>query len=406
MNEDNGCGVTESWRAFAAAYLGWVFDYFEVYFLIIVAAPMAKSFGWSPVQISSILSAQLASIALGGVLWGYLCDRFGRKWALQFCILQYCIGTFARIFTPNYSYMLFFTIFAGIGIGGEYGAGQTLVTEMVSRKSRGAWSSMLNSGVFMGIILAAAMGGFVVPALGWSRSFAIAAIPIVLVVFIRSFTPESGVWLEQRRAGRHRVSWREYMSGAFLRPVALCYLAAALQFFAYYGVTILMPTYLVTVAGFSFGKASWWVFFTAIAGLTGATVAALCIDRIGRRATLSISALVGATGGTLLFLLWAQLSSLSAILIPFFVLYAGFGASASVFGSLFSEVFPVTFRATGISTALQLARGSSFAAPLLASALYPVLGYSPLIMGAVGLLVLLALIAWAFPETTGASVNY
>jgi putative MFS transporter len=115
---------------------------------------------------------------------------------------------------------------------------------------------------------------------------------------------------------------------------------------------------------------------------------------------------VGAVGGVLVFLFWSQLKSLTGILIPFFILYAGFGATASVFGSLFSEVFPVSLRATGMSSALQLARGTTFAAPLIASALFPVIGYPPLIMGAVVLLILLALAAWLFPETSGSNVDY
>lgn len=54
--------ATASWRAFLGAYLGWVFDYFEVYFLSLVIVPMSRAFGWSPVQISTILSAQLRAI--------------------------------------------------------------------------------------------------------------------------------------------------------------------------------------------------------------------------------------------------------------------------------------------------------------------------------------------------------
>lgn len=393
-------------RAFVAAYLGWVFDYFEVYFLTIIIVPMAREFNWSPGQVSTILSAQLASIALGGLVWGYLCDRFGRKWALQLCILQYCIGTLARAFTPDFSFMLFFTVFAGIGIGGEYGVGQTLVTETVDSKRRGAWSSMLYSGIFVGIVMAAAAGGLIVPRLGWSWSLIIATVPIVLVVFIRTSTPESKLWQERRRKGEHIVPWADYRAAAFVKPLLLCYATAVLQLFAYYGITTLMPTYLVNVAGFSLSKASWWVFFTGLAGLGGATVAALCIDTIGRRATLSLGALVGAAGGVLVFTLWSHLEGLTGILVPFFMLYAGFGATASVFGVLFSEVFPVAQRATGMSTALQFARGTSFAAPLLASALYPTFGYPPLIAAAVVLLVLVAVIAWAFPDTTAAAVDY
>lgn len=395
-----------SWRAFVGAYLGWVFDYFEVFFLTIIIIPMAKDFNWSTAQISVILSSQLASLAVGGVIWGYLCDRFGRRWALQLCILQYCVGTLARAFTPNFEYMLFFTIFAGIGIGGEYGVGQTLVTETVSKERRGAWSSMLYSGIFVGIVLAAAAGGLILPYVSWSWAFVIAAIPVFVVVIIRMGTPESALWERRKAAGQHLAAGREFIQASFLKPLLLCYTAATLQLFAYYGITTLMPTYLVNVAGFSLTKVSWWVFFTGVAGLAGAAAAALVIDRIGRRVTLSIAAVVGAIGGGAVFLLWAKLQSLSGILLPFFLLYAGFGATASVFGSLFSEVFPVSLRATGMSSALQLARGTTFAAPLLASALYPVIGYPPLIAGAGVLLALLALIAWAFRETSGADVDY
>ncbi|MDQ8732430.1 MFS transporter [Bradyrhizobium sp. LHD-71] len=395
-----------AWRAFFAAYLGWVFDYFEVYFLTIVIVPMALEFAWTPGQVSIILSAQLASIAVGGVIWGYLCDRFGRRWALQLCILQYCIGTLARAFTPNFEFMLFFTIFAGIGIGGEYGVGQTLVTETVGSKRRGAWSSMLYSGIFIGIVMAAVAGGLIVPVIGWSWSLIVASLPIILVVFIRAGTPESKLWEERKRRGEHIVPWSEYRSPAFLRPLLLCYVTATLQLFAYYGITTLMPTYLVSVAGFSLSKASWWVFFTGLAGLAGAVAAAVLIDRIGRRATLSAFAILGAVGGLLVFSLWSRLESLTGIMVPFFMLYAGFGATASVFGSLFSEIFPVAQRATGMSSALQFARGTTFAAPLLASALYPSIGYPPLIIGAVVLMVLLSMIAWAFPDTTNAAVDY
>jgi len=398
--------MSASWRAFIAAYLGWVFDYFEVYFLTIVIVPMAKEFGWSTSQISVILSSQLASLAIGGVLWGYLCDRYGRRWALQLCILQYCIGTLARAFTPNFGYMLFFTIFAGIGIGGEYGVGQTLVTETVSKEHRGAWSSMLYSGIFIGILLAAAAGGLILPYVGWSWSLIIASLPIILVVLIRMNTPESTLWQQRRAGGEYLAMGRDFMRSSFLKPLLLCYVTATLQLFAYYGITTLMPTYLMNVAGFSLTRVSWWVFFTGLAGLVGASIAAFCIDRVGRRMTLSIAAIIGAAGGVAVFLLWAELKSLTSILVPFFLLYAGFGATASVFGSLFSEVFPVSLRATGMSSALQLARGTTFAAPLLASWLYPVIGYPPLIIGAVVLLVLLATAAWAFPETSGTSVDY
>ena len=395
-----------SWRAFFSAYIGWVFDYYEFLFLTIVIVPVANAFGWSAAQTSLALSAQLGSLAVGGLLFGYLADRFGRVIMLQTCILLFTLGTLARAFTPNYEYLLFFTVLAAIGIGGEYGIGQSLVTETVGEARRGAWGSMLYSGIFVGIMLAALMGIFVLPVVGWRISFAIAAFPAVLAIFIRRLTPESEMWKARQDRGENIVSLSDYASRSFLAPLGLCLVTAILQLFAYYGITSLMPTYLVNTAGFSISQASWWVFFTGIAGLCGATLAAIFNDGLGRRVTLSIAAVIGAVGGLLVYLLWPQLQSVTIILGAFFLLYAGFGATASVFGPLFSEMFSTAHRATGISAALQLARGTTFAAPLLAGALYPVIGYSPLILGAVGLLILLAAIAWRFPETAKVEVDY
>src|SRR5919202_3617313 len=99
-----------SWAAFLGAFLGWVFDYFEVFFLSIVVVPMAREFGWSPGQVSSLLSVQLACIAIGGILWGYLADRFGRRLTLQLCIAEYAIFTFARAFVNGYELMFVLTV--------------------------------------------------------------------------------------------------------------------------------------------------------------------------------------------------------------------------------------------------------------------------------------------------------
>lgn len=394
-----------SWRAFLGAYLGWVFDYFEVFFLSIVIVPIAREFNWTTAQTSTLLSVQLAAIAIGGILWGYLADRFGRRLALQLCIAQYSIFTFARAFVSTYELMFLFTTLAGIGIGGEYGVGQSLVTETVGKERRGAWSSMLYSGIFIGIMLAALAGGLLLPAFGWRVALLIASAPVLLVIYVRRGVPESQIWAERKGRGGHLVPLSAYLSPTFLKPFALCLVTGVAQFYAYYGTTSLMPTYLVNVANFSLSRASWWVFLTAVAGLAGATGPAYIIDRLGRRATLCLSALVGVLRAALVYFFWPLLGSL-AIVAPFFLLYAGFGATASVFGSLFSEIFPTAMRATGMSAALQIGRGTTFAAPLIAGALYPTIGYQPLIIGA-GLLILLdALLAWAFPETARTEVNY
>jgi len=393
------------WPGFLTAYFGWVFDYFEVIFLSIALVKISQELGFGSGQIALVLAVQLLFFAVGGLLFGLLSDRLGRKTSLQWSIILFAVATLARAFTPNLEYLVVFSAIAGIGLGGEYGAGQSLVSETVKDRVRGRWSSFLYSGIFVGIMLGGIYGSVVLPAVGWRWCFAIASVPALLLVVGRRWMPESEVW-EREKEENGVVRARELLAPRFLGWVLLCVVTASLQLFAYYGITALMPSYLVLTAGFTLTAAAWWIFFTGVAGLCGATAAALVIDRIGRRVTLSSFAALGAVSGAAVVLIWQFLDqNIPLAMIAFFFLYAAFGGTASVFGSLFSEVFPTRVRGTGVSAALQLSRGASAGAPLIAGALYPIYGYLPLIIGGAGLLVLLGIAAWIFPERTAQSIS-
>lgn len=392
------------WPGFLTAYFGWVFDYFEVIFLSIALVAISQELGFGRGEIALVLAVQLLSFGIGGLIFGRVSDQLGRKTALQWSIILFAAATLARAFTPNLTYLVVFSVVAGIGLGGEYGAGQSLVSETVKNRTRGKWSSFLYSGIFVGIMLGGIYGSTVLPAVGWRWSFAIVSAPVLLLLIARRWMRESEVW--QREKDENGVaSVRELLRPRFLRLVLLCVVTASLQLFAYYGITALMPSYLVLTAGFTLTAAAWWIFFTGVSGLCGATAAALVIDRIGRRVTLSSFAALGAVSGAAVVLVWQFLDqNIPLAMVAFFFLYAAFGATASVFGSLFSEVFPTRVRGTGVSAALQLARGASAGAPLIAGALYPIYGYLPLIIGGVVLLILLCAAAWAFPERTAQSI--
>lgn len=112
-----------------------------------------------------------------------------------------------------------------------------------------------------------------------------------------------------------------------------------------------------------------------------------------------------AIGGIVLYFTWSSLINSLWILVPIFFLYFG-SNGASVFGSLFSEIFPTDVRATGISWALQIGRGLSAIPPLITVAVFPVYGYEPIILGGAGLFFLLAIWAWVFPETKNRRLDY
>ena len=153
--------------AFLGALIGWIFDYYEVFLMTMLAVPMAAEFKLSTAQVGFVFSIQLLFLAVGGVFFGYLADRVGRKRVLIYTILIFSLGTMARAAAPNYEVLLVLTAISALGIGGEYGVGQTLVTETIQREHRGFYSAFLYGGIYVGIVMGALVGGYITPRIGW-----------------------------------------------------------------------------------------------------------------------------------------------------------------------------------------------------------------------------------------------
>jgi MFS transporter, putative metabolite:H+ symporter len=399
-------GLTPAQRgAFLGALIGWIFDYYEVFLMTILVVPIAAEFKLSTTKVGLVFSIQVLFMAIGGVIFGYLADRLGRKRVLIFTILIFSLGTMARAAAPNYDVLLVLTAISALGIGGEYGVGQTLVTETIDRERRGFYSAFLYGGIYAGIILGALVGGHIVPLIGWRLTFLFSGVPVLFALWVRRHTPESEIWLERKAAAVTADTEAPRVSPRVIQDWLLCVLAAGLQFFAYYGVATLLPTYLVS-QGSTMTKASTWLIFTAIAGAVGCAAGALLSDRVGRRLTLSLLAGCGCLGGIWLALSWDSLLTTGTwVLVPFFIMFAG-SNGAAIFGALFSELFPARIRATAVSSALQVGRGLSFFPPLIAATLLPTFGYQPIVFVSAGLFGVLALVAWLFRETRGIDLTY
>lgn len=396
---------SKQFKAFSAAFIGWVYDYFDLFILSFIIIPITAQLGLSTGQSASLFSIQLAFIALGGVLFGILGDRIGRTKVLMITILLFAIGTLMRAFSFNYEWLVLWTAVTGLGLGGEFGVGQALVSEVVPAKKRGFWSGILYSGAFFGISAGALVSAYLLPAVGWRWTLVICSIPAFWALFIRKNVEESEAWMASAKERKDKPKQRVQLGAKqFWLPLAICVVAATVQFFAYYGITSFLPTYLVKYEGFSMGKAAWWSFFTAAAGLVGSVIGAYTADRWGRRVTLSLMAFSATIGGVWLYLSWESLIQSAWILIPFFVLYLG-SAASSVFGALFSELFPTNLRSTGVSASLQIGRGFSFIPPLVAAAVFPVYGYEPIILGGAVLYLFLSIWAWVFPETRNRDIT-
>ncbi|MEJ2104378.1 MAG: MFS transporter, partial [Ignavibacteriaceae bacterium] len=177
------------------SWAGWVFDFYDLILFTFLLIPIGQELQISNIELSFILGASLAATSVGGVIFGILSDKFGRKSVLQWTILTYSIGTFLCGLAPSLFILLIFRIITGLGVGGEWATGQTYIGESFPPKVRGRYGAVMQTGAPFGIVLASIVGGFVTPEIGWRMSFFISILPALLVVFIRKNLPESDVWV-------------------------------------------------------------------------------------------------------------------------------------------------------------------------------------------------------------------
>ena len=116
-------------RVLIAASLGWMLDAFDVLLYSIVLTHLMRAFNMSRTTAGLLNALTLGSSALGGLLFGLLADRFGRRSMLSASILFYSVCTFACGLSTTIFALGVFRFLLGLGMGGEWNTGATLVTE-------------------------------------------------------------------------------------------------------------------------------------------------------------------------------------------------------------------------------------------------------------------------------------
>ena len=399
------------------SWAGWVFDFYDLILFTFLLIPIGKELQLSNVELSYVLGASLAATAIGGVIFGVLSDRYGRRSVLQWTILTYSLGTFFSGFSPNIEWLLFFRIITGLGVGGEWATGQTYVGETFPPNVRGRYGAIMQTGAPFGIVLASIVGGFVEPIIGWKSCFFVSIIPALLVIYIRKKLPESDVWLERKRLeAAESVGVQSHtMEGLrkfFLlfrkpyRPLFLkCLILAVFDMSAYWFTYSWLPGYLHQQRQFSLAKSAVWMLVTQFGGVLGYLTFGFNADKFGRRPAYSVYSLIMAVGLVMITLLWNSIVIYPSLILSCMFL-VGFGTGMfSGYGPLFSELFPTSIRNTAMGSAFNLARGVQFFTPVIIAAIGETYGLS----GGISLAALFAILTgiwiWTFPETKGQKIE-
>lgn len=216
------------WKSGLAAWLGWLFDGLDSYLYVLVATPVVAlllhaSDPKSPEVGRTgafIQAAFLVGWALGGAVFGWVGDRFGRSRTISLTILTYAAFTGLSAFARNWEMLLVFRFLAALGIGGEWAAGSSLMSETWPRRWRPWVSAGLQSAYQIGILLASLttflMAGMKDPRL----VFLVGAAPALLTFWIRRAIPEPDEWHRARATETQKPPIADLFRGPVL-PITL-----------------------------------------------------------------------------------------------------------------------------------------------------------------------------------------
>src|SRR5262245_47722835 len=190
------------WTVLFAAWLGWGFDIFDGLLVNYVAPNCVPTLLGLKIGSKEALAATLeyggiitslllVGWAVGGILFGKVCDRIGRTKTLMLTMAMYALGTALCAAAPNIWLLILFRIIASLGIGGEWAAGASMVAEVVPEKRRVEAGALLYTSAPMGLFLATYVATWVQgtampgnPEVAWRYVFLFGLIPAAVAFVV------------------------------------------------------------------------------------------------------------------------------------------------------------------------------------------------------------------------------
>ncbi|MBG6237763.1 MFS family permease [Mycetocola sp. CAN_C7] len=416
----------------AASMIGTVVEWYE-FFLYATAASLvfgAVFFPNAGSQLDGIIAAFLTYAVgfiarpLGGIVFGQIGDKLGRKHTLQLTIILVGVATFLMGCLPGFdsigywapALLVILRFVQGFAVGGEWGGAVLLVAEHSPNKSRGFWASWPQAAVPVGNLLATLVlltTSWILPedqflSWGWRIAFWLSAVIVVIGYYIRTHVNEAPIFLEAR-AKVEAEKAVSYGVGEVIKKYPRGILSAMGLRFAenilYYIIVSFSIVYLVTVHQYDTSQLLLALLIAHIVHFLVIPQVGRLSDAFGRKPVYLAGAVLGATWA---FFAFPMFDTLNPVLIVAAItiglcfhalMYAGQPA-------IMAEMFPTRMRYSGVSLGYQVTSiiaGSL--APIIASALLQ--RFESWVPVAIYLLIACAITAVAvitLKETRGASL--
>jgi MFS family permease len=412
-------------RAFWAAWGGWTMDGMDSFIFSLVLVPALRDVlpnSGIPATTANVgyYSGLLFALFMVGwgvaLVWGPVADRFGRARTLMFSILWFSLFTLLAALCKTVWSLALVRFLAGIGIGGEWAIGASLVSEEWPEQRRIWGACLMHTGYYIGFIIAALANYFIGGEYGWRYMFVVGGAPAILVAFFYNRLHEPPRWKNRREEGgivaMHHAFFRLFTPQYRRRTIlnALYLLASIVGLWA---GSVYVPsaiTYLSERAGQSAltgaRLASYATGLLGLGTIIGAVIMPILAQRLDRRVVLGIFFTL------MLIFLWLafgyafyrQSNAITWFLVCTFFLGLG-GANFAVYSFWLPEQYPTECRVSAFAFATNAGRFGGAGLTFLVGAMIQHFGTlgTPVALTSLAFVVGLALLPFG-AETRGKSL--
>jgi putative MFS transporter len=381
--------TTNQWKIFTACLFSIVIDFFDFALIGFVLAFFVKDWHLTFGQSGTILFASGVGSIPGGIFFGWLGDKIGRRTVFMMMILILSIGTGVTALAPDGAWIFIAAMrfIVGLGVGGLAAVDLPLLQEFVPASKRGLISGLSIGLLPLGPMLAALLSATLGATIGWRGLFAIGLVPAAFAFVIRLWVPESPRWLfgqgrleEARRSlawalkvdpgeiqlpaalpAQPQVSWlelfkypRSIVAGILTGLSSTGAVGAAL-----WGATLLVLVLKVTPA-----EAAYLSIWIALVGIPGRALGAWMSDGIGRRGAGALLAAAAGCTMTLAGYLHNYYIGTASLFLLMLMLNSFFAnASFSVVFPYMAELWPAKLRASGFGLVYGCSNLAKFIGP-------------------------------------------
>ena len=419
------------WYALLASNLGWLFDGYETYALILTIGValhqllVPAQYSHIPAYAGVVIAITLLGWGIGGLIGGILADYIGRKRMMILSIIAYSLTTGLSAFAWSWLSFALLRFIVGIAIGSEWATGTSMTAELWPDGTRGKGAGLMQCGLGIGFFIASFVWLLMNP-LGpnaWRYMYFVGIIPALITLWIRRGIPESALWertREQRRNAQERrrrgaaldeqdkslvrfTATDLFVEPEVRRRTIIALLMSLTTTLAWWGISSWVPPYIASVAAKSGLSAPHWASLAGMAYNIGAIAGYIGLgffaDAFGRKPVVWIFFAASLVLTPVLFLWTHNLDMLLlvAAINAFFSL-----GQYSWMSVWLPELFPTRMRATGIAFCFNAPRFIAFIGPLIAGSLIVQFGGYGNAATLVSLIYILGLVSLPFlPETRG-----